>query len=62
MQNLHLTFVSMYCRQKLGGDFEKCGLLRIYELYKHDGVAIKSYDSYFLTDKTFETKRVDTDQ
>ena len=34
LQNLHLTFDSMYCSQKLGEDFEKfCGLLRIYELY-----------------------------
>ena len=34
LQNLPLTFVCMYCSQKVGEDVAKfCGLLRIYELY-----------------------------
>ena len=36
LQNLHQLFVLCTASQIIGGDFVKfCGLLRIYELYKH---------------------------
>ena len=45
----HLTFVCMYCRQKLGGDFAKpCGLLRINELYQISQNILNIWNSLFV--------------